>query len=156
MVAAEEKTELDIVKDQIKEMILKKRKEKLQKIEDLKKAHDRKKRAAEGELQNIRATIAGNMIKASIKGDATICDPKNYSEQKAVEYCDKKFWENINDNEDCKDPTQFCDVCCKTEIGEFHGEDREACLAKCESNPDPEGNWIWIPGANKITQAPPP
>ena len=47
---------------------MKKRKEKMKKIEDLKKMHERKKRLAEGELYDIKATIAGDMIKASNKG----------------------------------------------------------------------------------------
>lgn len=96
---------------------MKKRKEKMQKIEDLKKLHERKKRLAEGELQEIKATIAGDMIKASFKGDISICDPKNYDKDKAIEFCDKHFWDNANDNADCKDETQFCNICCMAEIG---------------------------------------
>lgn len=52
-------------------MIMKKRREKLKKIEELKKMHERKRRIAEGELEQIKATIAGDMIKAALKGDPT-------------------------------------------------------------------------------------
>jgi len=85
-------------------MILKKRQEKLKKINDLKKIHERRKRTAEGELQLLKASIAGDMIKASFKGDTTLCDPVNFAKDKQQVYCDKHFWDNANDNSDCKDP----------------------------------------------------
>jgi hypothetical protein len=73
----------------------------------------------------------------------TICDPANYNQDKANTYCDKHYFENANDNKDCKDKSQFCNICCVTEIGNFHSDDREKCMSKCDKSDS--GNWIWIP-----------
>jgi len=52
---------------------------------------------------------------------------------------------------ECKDPDQFCSICCENEIGEYHTDEREDCLDMC-SHPDKKddtGTWYWVPGGKK-------
>lgn len=46
-------------------------------------------------------------------------------------YCDHNFWDRVEENIACKDPDQFCTMCCEEEIGEYHTDEREECLERC-------------------------
>jgi len=57
---------------------------------------------------------------------------------------------------DCKNPNQYCYICCENEFGETHADEREKCFEKCaglnsESSDDKsQGNWVWVPRLNKV------
>lgn len=48
--------------------------------------------------------MAGDMLKASKLGDASLCNPSNATEASMTQYCDKHFWDKIDVNMECKDP----------------------------------------------------
>jgi hypothetical protein len=53
-------------------------------------------------------------------------------------------------NKDCKDPENFCMMCCENEIGLKFIDARNACIKKCGEKNHKGGNWVWVPEANQI------
>jgi len=74
------------------------------------------------------------MLKASKLGDYSQCNPKEATESSIITYCDKNFYEDVNENMACKDPDEFCTVCCENEVGEYHAQQRKECLEECHTH----------------------
>ena len=92
--------------------------------------------------------IASEMFHARKKGNSSECSPTNLPENKE-KYCDKYFNDDIHNNRDCKDPDEFCFMCCENEFGQLWGKERDNCFAMCDDN-KPKGNWVWVPHGNQI------
>jgi len=81
----------------------------------------------------IRSTIAKKLTKINKLGDMNSCfAPSSASDNTIYEYCVKYFSDNFVKFDDCKNPKNFCYVCCENEFGEVHVLEREKCYAKCE------------------------
>lgn len=116
---------MNCLKDEIKSLIIQKRSQKANQLLAMRKQHARKKKAQESKLNEMKAKIAGDMLKASHKGDMSLCNPKTNTEAITTGYCDKHFWDQIDKNMECKDSQQFCQICCEEEIGEYHADERK-------------------------------
>jgi len=69
----------------------------------MKKMADKKKRAAGGDMQNLRLKMAKEAM-ANVKfGDASKCDPSTPKATK-TKYCNENFDTDPDLNADCKDP----------------------------------------------------
>jgi len=47
-------------------------------------------------LQEIKAKMAADMLKASKLGDYSQCNPKEATESSIITYCDKNFNDDVN------------------------------------------------------------
>ena len=140
--------EINEIRDDIKNLIMKKRASMSKKVEIMKKLANKKRQSALDEIQNVRLKIAAEVMKAQKEGNLTQCNPASPREM-IENYCNKHFHDDINNNVDCKDPDEFCYMCCENEFGEFHGKDRDTCFKNCE-NTAGKGNWVWVPHGNQV------
>jgi len=92
--------------------------------------------------------MAKDAMAANKLGDITKCDP-NQPKANKDRYCNIEFDDDPGMNQDCKDPEDFCFLCCENEAGVKHMEERNECFKKCDRKPK-GGNWIWVPEANAV------
>ena len=78
-------------------------------------------------MQVLKTKMKKDVKKSYKKGDLNLCPPKQ-PQTKMDDYCNKNFNTEPEENEDCKDPEQFCIICCDNEFGQFTTEDRVKCL----------------------------
>jgi len=67
------------------------------------------------------------MLKAGANGDASLCLPSVPQEDKD-QYCDSKFYDNLEENKTCKEPYSFCYLCCDSEFGDLNADMRNDCF----------------------------
>jgi len=115
----------------------------------MKKLADKKRRAAAGAMQDMRLTMAKKAIAAVKMGDASLCKPSNPTADK-IKYCNSNFDTDPDLNRDCKDPEQYCMMCCENEIGLKYAFERAQCLKECGTMKKNLGNWVWVPQSNEI------
>ena len=144
----EVKERISSMKNDIKNIILKKREEQSQKLQTLKKLSERKNRDILNQIQQLRTQMAGEMLSAQKEGNMTACFIN--SPEQREDYCSKSYSDDPTKMQDCKEPTNYCYVCCETEFGEFHYEKRDICLNKCELTPKNKGSWVWVPSTNRV------
>lgn len=60
-------------------------------------------------------------------GDATKCSPSVPAAEKN-KYCNTEFDTEPDMNKDCKNPEDYCMMCCENEIGVKHIKERGECL----------------------------
>ena len=81
------------------------------------------------------------------------------SEEDQCEYCSIYFKDDIQDLQDCKDPSKYCYICCENEFGETHADEREHCFEDCAglgkkgagaAGGGGSGQWVWVPKVNKV------
>jgi len=124
------------------------------KMEKQKMAFERKKLSKIRELASIKMEMTKEMLKAEQEGDGTKCKATT-SEDYRVNYCNLAFAESWEENKNCREPGQFCWICCETEYGSMHIDARDACYTHCDNDSDgpknnpgakkTEGSWVFIP-----------
>lgn len=96
------------------------------KMKKLRQSFERSKLNRQRELAEIKMTMTKDMIDAEKEGDATKCSPTTPVKARQ-NYCNEKFGEDWNQNKNCQDAAQFCEVCCEQEFGMMHNDMRDAC-----------------------------
>jgi hypothetical protein len=129
---AEEQVEK--LKDEARKKILIQRQEIKDKISEMRKRAERKKRALKDQIMTIRTKTAGKLQKYTKAGDANKCflpKPDGSDKPTVEKYCNENFADNYIKNTECMQRDNFCYVCCENEFGEYHLLDREKCEKRC-------------------------
>jgi hypothetical protein len=91
----------------------------------------RKERLAKLKMDKLRNQITKKLINASKKGNLQLCDPERPSND-IVQYCQNNYKDSYVKMNECVKNDNFCYMCCETEYGELHLEDRSVCYMKCD------------------------
>ena len=70
-------------------------------------------------------------------------------------YCDNNFMDNYAKNQDCKNPDDFCYVCCENEYGNMFINQRDKCYDMCDALAKADlnnGEWFWVDEQAKKTK----
>ena len=141
-----------IKKDAAQEVAVRRSKMK-KKIAEMKKRNQRRKRALTGQLTAVRSSMAKTMTKANKTGDMSVCIGSRNDKAQRDSYCDKAFFDNLSENQVCKESQTFCDSCCENEFGDIHVAQREECIKKCvgeaKVKETTNGQWVWAPNKAK-------
>jgi len=90
--------------------------------------------------------MANTLIKANKNGDWKICKKARNDKDQVNEYCNSNFVDNFIKNKECKEPENFCYVCCENEFGNMFLKKRDLCYAMCDhlaSKDLDNGEWVW-------------
>jgi len=80
-------------------------------------------------MGELKLEISKNLLKASKSGCDEECNPDR-PEKEILEYCKANFNEMSRLGE-CVKQESFCTLCCESEFGELHLEERSNCYNKC-------------------------
>jgi len=127
--------ELEImrIKDEAKKEVEQKRQALRNKIADIRKLANRRKKLIENDITTIRGQMARNLMDANKNGDQSKCKNAYGVEEKINYYCNANVVDDFQKNDACKDPTSFCYVCCETEFGNMVMDKRDKCYDMCDA-----------------------
>ena len=139
-------SEIKKLKSQAIRQVKKKRQDLRSRLEEVKRKVLRKNRMIEQKIQKIRGSMASELLQANKLGDWRICKEARDSKPKLVDYCNANFSDNYNKNSECKDPENFCYVCCENEYGNMFLQKRDQCYTMCDELHKGDlnnGDWVW-------------
>jgi hypothetical protein len=145
-------TEIKKLKAQAIRQVRKKRMDLKAKLQDIKRKVLRKNRMIEQRIQRIRGSMTSELIIANKMGDWRICKAARCNKNKLVDYCNANFVDNYNKNLECRDPENFCYVCCENEYGSMYLPRRDRCYTMCDELSKTDfngGDWIWYDDITK-------
>lgn len=117
------------------------------KIQIIKKKARRRRRLLESQLQKVRGQMAKSLMNANRYGDWKLCQAARGIKEKIVKYCNANFIDNFVKNQQCKDPEDFCYVCCENEYGNMYIKQRDMCYDMCDARAKKDqnsGEWTWV------------
>ena len=123
-----------------------------EKIAAMKRAAERKRREGQRQIQEIRTSMASELLKENFIGNETLCLPTRSTADRK-EYCKKNFANEPDKAKDCMTSAlDFCYVCCENEFGRMHTKLREKCYGICDKNKSNQGDgfWTWVPRTNAV------
>jgi len=124
------KRKMKLMMEDIKKKISQKRKNLKNKLKRMKKLHTLEKKKAAKKLLNIKKKMGKKLSNMNKKGDPNKCFKiSNVKERSA--YCQINFKDSFL-NQECKNPSQFCYMCCDQEIGKINKENLNCCYNKCD------------------------
>jgi len=144
--AMEIDTEIKKLNAQAIREVRKKRKGLKAKLLEVKRRVQRKNRIIEQRIQKIRGSMANELMLANKQGDWKVCKRSRDSKNKMGEYCNANFVDNFNKNLECKDPENFCYICCENEYGNMYLQKRDKCYTMCDQLHKTDlnnGSWVW-------------
>jgi len=145
--AKEAENTINAIKAEAAKQVKKKRYDLKKKLELLKKKAKRKRRLLESQLQKVRGQMAKSLMNANRFGDWKLCRDARGHKPKIVKYCDANFIDNFVKNQQCKDPEDFCYVCCENEYGNMYIKQRDKCYDMCDALSKKDlssGEWKWV------------
>jgi hypothetical protein len=96
--------------------------------------------------------MAKSLMNANRFGDWKLCRDARGHKAKIVKYCDANFIDNFVKNQQCKDPEDFCYVCCENEYGNMYIKQRDKCYDMCDALSKKDlssGEWKWVEDEKK-------
>ena len=145
--AKEAANQVNKMKEDAKKQVQQTRKRLRKKLDQIRKKARRRNRLLQQQLQKIRGSMAIELLNANKYGDMMICKNTRVDKQKMQKYCDLNFLDNYAKNQDCKNPDDFCYVCCENEFGNMFIDQRDKCYDMCDTlakNDLNNGEWVWI------------
>jgi len=150
---------IEAMKEETKTEVITKRTNEKLRLTNMQKEGERRRRKIQQQIDTVRQTMINDMVKNEKEGDAKLCNPSQ-PDQKKIEYCDKHYDEDVDYNKACKEPNNFCVMCCNSEFGDMHVEKKTECKSQCEDEKkdgdspvkpknEIEGNWVWVPQTAK-------
>lgn len=138
---------IEDIKNKATQAVAQKRNMLKQRIADMRKKAEKSKRKMNQKLMAMRSEIASKMQNAYKVGDANHCALAGKPDQYQTNYCIANFSDDYGKFNDCKDPDEFCNLCCDFEFGEMHTDERnkcktEKCTAATGAN-SANGRWVW-------------
>jgi len=76
--------------------------------------------------------MAQSLADANKKGDQEKCKSAYGIEDKIITYCNANVVDDFNANKECKEPFEFCYICCDHEFGNMHIAEKDACKKMCD------------------------
>jgi len=90
--------------------------------------------------------MASELMLANKIGDWKVCKKARTSKKQLVDYCNANFVDDFSKNAECRDPENFCYICCENEYGNMYLKRRDQCYEMCDhlSKKDTaNGDWVW-------------
>jgi hypothetical protein len=119
------------IKDQVQNEIQKIRDDLKQRMLSLQKEKTRKRESVKNKIEETKKEISKKLIRASRRGNADECISRKTSEE-MVKYCEVNYEHNIEKIKECSSRDNFYYLCCESEFGDLHLEERSACYSKCD------------------------
>jgi len=141
------------LREDAKNEVEEKRKKLKNKLLEIRRRAQRKNKLIEQKIQKVRGAMASDLMKANKKGDWRKCKEARKSKDKTNEYCNNNFSDSFIKNQECKDPENFCYVCCENEYGNMYLKKRDNCYNMCDSLAKKDlsnGEWVWNPKLVKV------
>jgi hypothetical protein len=116
------------------------------KIMDIRNKFRRKHRQIKQEIQMIRSEIANDIVSANKEGNMNLCKENRSDVEKIKSYCNNNITTDYAKNQECKDPGNFCYICCATEFGDMHISKRDECESMCDDLERldlKDGDWVF-------------
>ena len=153
--AKEAENTINIIRMEAAKQVSKKRDDLKKRIEEIKKKARRKRRILENQLQKVRGQMAKSLLNANRFGDWKLCKDSRRTKEKVLKYCDANFMDNFTKNQSCKDPDDFCYICCENEYGNMYIKQRDKCYDMCDALARKDlsnGEWKWEQGKSKYVK----
>ncbi len=144
--AKEAVVQVNKLKEDAKKQVNQNRKRLRKKLEQIRKKARRRNRLLQQKLQKIRGSMAQELLNANKFGDKLLCKSNRGDKMKMQKYCDSNFLDNYAKNQDCKNPDDFCYVCCENEFGNMYIKERDNCYDMCDALAKADlnnGEWVW-------------
>jgi len=144
--AMEIEHEIQKLKQDAVKTVQKKRKNLKKKIQEIKKKMQRKNRLIEQQIQKVRGSMASELMQANKLGDWRTCKKARNDKKKLLDYCNANFIDDFSKNSECRDPENFCYVCCENEYGNMYLKKRDMCYTMCDALAQKDlkgGEWVW-------------
>ena len=137
----------------IKNIVLKKRQDAAKKLEIMRKMSEIRRKKDQSQMQEFRVKMASEVLNSDKKGNVSTCRP-NATKDEIKNYCNVQFSDDIAINLDCRNPDNFCFICCEYELGAKNFEAREDCFDGCgEKSGGHEGGWVFLPPTTKVVKS---
>jgi len=97
--------------------------------------------------------MASDLMKANKQGSWKKCKNARKSKEKTEEYCNNNFSTNFIKNQECRNPENFCYICCENEYGNMYLKKRDKCYNMCDNFSKKDlnsGDWVWNSNLVKI------
>jgi hypothetical protein len=126
------KTRLKQMTQQFKDQIQKVRDDLKLRLQEKKSQDMRNIEAYENKINEAKKIITKDLLQANHRGNYEECDP-DHPDSKRIAYCNEHYKSDERKREDCKKQDKFCTLCCQSEYGDLHLEDRTDCYSKCDA-----------------------
>ena len=116
------------------------------KIQDILKKANRRKKSIENEIRVIRSKIAQNLAEANKSGNIDKCESGLKSKESRKTYCKENINDNYSKHHECEEENSFCYICCENEFGNMVMNKRDECYTMCDRNLEKlmgSGNFEW-------------
>jgi len=153
--------EVNSIKQAAQQQVMIRRSQLKNLIDKMRKQSQRRKAKLAKQLVEVRSVMAKTMGKVARKGDTNKCVTAAKGETEKLAYCQANFLDEYSEMENCKETDDFCTLCCDTEFGDLHMNERQQCyktvcplVAPKNSSSAPagptniQGRWIWQNGVN--------
>jgi len=124
------KRDMKYMMNEIEDKLNEKRTNFVNKMQRMKNIHELSQKKAALELIDVKKSIGKQLSNLAAKGDPNQCFVKNPVLQN--EYCTRKFPNSFDMQIECKKPTQFCYMCCDSEIPPLEKSNVACCYKKCD------------------------
>jgi sRNA-binding carbon storage regulator CsrA len=150
----EKETEEEVanIKVAASQQVLIRRSELKEQIQKMRKKAARRKAELSKQLLSVRTVMAETMGKVYKKGDQAKCQKAIENPNERNTYCSANFYDDYSKMKECKETDEFCTLCCDTEFGELHINERKNCYKSicpadikkgAAGNAAADGRWIW-------------
>ena len=138
--------EIQRLKEDAVKVVNKKRTSLKKRILAIKKKLQRKNRLIEQQIQKVRGSMASELMQANKQGSWKVCKANRNDKKKMLDYCNANFIDDYAKNMNCRDPENFCYVCCENEYGNMFLKKRDQCYTICDELSKTDlnnGDWVW-------------
>ena len=125
------KKKLQQITEQVKREVLKIREDLKSRLTAKQRDELRKRELVMDKINDLKKDISNNLLKASKNGDLEECNPDR-TNQEIINYCKKNYEEDLKKTNQCVEKNKFCYMCCESEFGDLHIENRSMCVSKCD------------------------
>jgi len=127
-----------------------------EKVRLMRKRAAKREKDIYGQIQAVRATLAGNLQKAYKKGDPQECVKANQDDTNRVAWCSANFFSDYRGFMDCKSEEDFCHFCCDNLFGDLFAQEKLKCynIVCGMLNKGIDGQWVWEKAVSKEGEKP--
>lgn len=126
------KRKIKTMMDDIQKKINDRRSNLISKLQRMRKIHTLDQKMAAKKLIEIKKNMGKKLTNLAKKGDPKQCFNPKKNQLERNQYCEGSF-KDLDLQKECKDPKQFCYLCCDKEIGKMNKENRNCCYNQCDS-----------------------
>lgn len=123
------KREMKEMMNEVQEKINKKRQNLINKLERMRTLHKLEEKKNADRLLDMKRNLGKRFADFSKKGSPSLCFRRSPPAQ--AEYCEANV-KDIDMQLECKNPKEFCYICCQNETGGLNQDDLNCCYNRCD------------------------